>query len=205
MINPQVCIVFGLLSLVSAAPNGGQYLAKRSVVESGEKCGMAIFGNHYDENDRGHNDYPHDAFIPYHVVTNEEDFLQHVQFAPSTQSNYIVYSNYWLVDEGKTGDEATFFVAYTCPQNIRGFKLKNTHHHNSHNSGTKDFTISMADSIDGPWSPPILSGTLPDARNVSPVPVLNFDLKIPVTTSFLRFQIDSHYGLSGGLQHFSAY
>merc|ERR1711970_1442107 len=187
----KVCIVFGLLSLVSAAPNGRIHPAKITFDESDAKCGMVIYGNHYDENDQGHNDYPHDAFIPYHVVF--------------TKSNKIVYSNYWLVDEGKTGDEATFYVAYTCPQNIRGFKLKNTHHHNSNNSGTKDFTISIADSVNGPWSPPILSGTLPDARNQSPVPVLTFELKKPVTTYFLRFQIDSHYGVSGGLQHFSTY
>lgn len=204
MINLQVCIVFGLLSLVSAAPNGRIHPAKITFDESDAKCGMVIYGNHYNENDQVGLDFPHDAFIPYHVVSNEEDFLQHVHYTNSKSDN-IAYSNYWLVNSGKTGDEATFYVAYTCPQNIRGFKLKNTHHHTSNNAGTKDFTISIADSLDGPWSPPVLSGTLPDARNVSPVPVLNFELKKPVTTSFLRFQIDSHYGLAGGLQHFSTY
>ena len=95
MINLQVCIVFGLLSLVSAAPNGRIHPAKITFDESDAKCGMVIYGNHYNENDQVGLDFPHDAFIPYHVVSNEEDFLQHVHYTNS-KSNNMAYSNYWL-------------------------------------------------------------------------------------------------------------
>ena len=50
-----------------------------------------------------------------------------------------------------------------------------------------------------------MSNNLPDARNVDPVPVLQFNLGSPVTTQYVMFQIDSFYGKSGGLQYFATY
>ena len=83
--------------------------------------------------------------------------------------------------------------------------LKNTHNAWANDRGTQDFTISISESIDGPWTD-ILTGTLPDARNVYPVPVLNFDLENEVETQYLRFQVDTFYGdYGGGLQYFSTY
>ena len=59
MINLQVCIVFGLLSIVSAAPNGRIHPAKITFNELDAKCGMVIYGNHYNENDQVGLDFPH--------------------------------------------------------------------------------------------------------------------------------------------------
>jgi len=169
-----------------------------NVVENGKKldellqvtdqeCPMLVFGDYYDYGD---------VFVPYHVVTNEVDYRVH--------NTKVDNGNYWLVPIGKTGDEASLFMVFECQRYIKGFMLKNTHNGFYQDHGTQDFTISKSESIDGPWTP-ILSGTLPDARNVSPVPVMNFKLKNPVDTSYLRFQIDSYYGLGGGLQYFSTY
>lgn len=159
---------------------------------AGQDCSMVIFGDYYN-----HPSHPDDAFIPYHVVTNEEDFWA----GPSSKPDV---SNYWIVNNGKTGDEAKFDVVFSCLRNIKGFLVKNTNNNKFNDRGTKDFTISMSTSITGPWTK-ILTGRLPDAFDVSPVPVLNFKLEDPVETSFLRFQIDSYYGHGGGLQFFSTY
>jgi len=153
------------------------------------ECAMVVFGDFW----------LHDGwsttFIPYHVVTNEEDFWE---FLGENVSNY------WITGDGATGDDAQLFMAFQCQRTIKGFLLKNTHNTGHNDRGTQNFTISISDTIDGPWTD-ILTGTLPDARNVSPVPVLNFDLENEVETPYLRFQVDTYYGHGGGLQYFSTY
>jgi len=176
---------------------------QETVDENGEKldellktaaaeCPMVVFGDSFTTNNP---DYE-TTYVPYHVVTNEEDFRVYLLGEH--------HSNYWLTDNGATGDAAQLFMVFQCPRTIKGFLLKNTHAAYDNDRGTQDFTISISDSIDGPWTD-ILTGTLPDARNVSPVPVLNFDLENEVETQYLRFQVDTFYGLGGGLQYFSTY
>jgi len=173
---------------------------QETVDENGEKldellktaeCGMVVFGDNY----WGADEHP-TGFIPYHVVTNEEDFKEIVLGEWR--------SNFWVTDNEATGDAAKLFMAFQCPRTIKGFLLKNTKNNGSNDRGTQDFTISISDAIDGPWTD-ILTRTLPDARNVSPVPVLNFDLENEVETQYLRFQVDTFYGQGGGLQYFSTY
>jgi len=173
---------------------------QETVEENGEKldellktaeCGMVVFGDFYRPDV-----YP-TGFIPYHVVTNEEEILENVlgEF----------HSNYWATDNGATGDAAQLFMVFQCSRTIKGFLLKNTHNAYDNDRGTQDFTISISESIDGPWTD-ILTGTLPDARDVSSVPVLNFDLENEVVTQYLRFQVDTYWGAyGGGLQYFSTY
>jgi len=173
---------------------------QETVEENGEKldellktaeCGMLVFGDYYRPDV-----YP-TGFIPYHVVTNEEEILENVlgEF----------HSNYWATDNGATGDAAQLFMVFQCSRTIKGFLLKNTHNAYDNDRGTQDFTISISESIDGPWTD-ILTGTLPDARDVSSVPVLNFDLENEVVTQYLRFQVDTYWGAyGGGLQYFSTY
>jgi len=155
-----------------------------------KKCAMVVFGDSYDKQS-----FHPSSFSPYHVVTNEEDFYY-------DGGEGRVYGNYWVTNDQKTGDEARLYMVYQCTQSIKGFLIKNVK--SLDDRGTKDFTISISDTIDGPWTD-ILTGTLPDARNVSPVPVLNFDLENEVETTVVRFQIDSFYGGGGGLQYFSTY
>jgi len=158
---------------------------QKTVEENGEKldqllktaeCGMLVFGEYHQPDG-----WPEGAFSPYHVVTNEEDFLEENQ------------SNYWLTGDGASKE---LFMAFQCPRTIKGFLLKNTKNWIWNDRGTQDFTISISDSINGPWTD-ILTGTLPNAWDVSPVPVLNFDLENEVETQYLRFKVDTYYGNMG--------
>merc|ERR1712243_8647 len=156
---------------------------------SGEKkCAMVVLGDAYSG-------FQQTSFSPYHVVTNEEDWYNDL-------GDGIVESNYWITSDEKTGDEARLYMAYRCATIIKGFLIKNAK--GNDDRGAKDFTISISDSIQGPWTD-ILTGTLPDARNVSPVPVLNFELENEVVTKVVRFQVDSFFQWGGGLQYFSTY
>jgi len=156
------------------------------------ECAMVVFGNYWLADQ-----YPLN-YNPDHVVTNEDDYF-HID-----NYNGKKASNYWLTDDGKTGEDAYIFFAFQCPRTIKGILLKNTHNYINNDRGTQHFTISISDKIDGQWTD-ILTATLPDARNVSPVPVLNFDLEKEVETQYLRFQVDTYYGTGGGLQYFSTY
>ena len=177
---------------------------QETVDENGEKldellktaaaeCPMVVFGDFWNTDNS--DDYE-TTYVPNNVVTNEEDFREYL-FGEHR-------SNFWITDNGATGDAAQLFMVFQCPRTIKGFLLKNTHAAYGNDRGTQDFTISISDSIDGPWTD-ILTGTLPDATNVSPVPVLNFDLENEVETQYLRFQVNTYYGHGGGLQYFSTY
>jgi len=155
-----------------------------------KECAMVVFGDFHKPDQ-----YP-TTFIPYHVVTNEEDLWEKVLGED--------HSNYWLLPDRATGDAAQLFMAFQCPRTIKGFQLKNTNNNRDNNFGTNGFTISISDKIDGPWTD-ILTDSLPHAWNVSPVPVFTFDLENEVETSFVRLQVNSFYGYGGGLQHFSTY
>jgi len=182
---------YPLQTIQETVVENGEKLDELIMGEYGEKnnCPMVVFGNEYDLSQK--------AFNPYHVISNEEDIFYRLP-------DDTVHTNYWLVNDYKTGTEARLYMAFTCARTIKGFLLKNTCNGERGSRGTKDFTISISDSIDGPWTD-ILTGTLPDALDVSPVPVLNFDLENEVETKVVRFQIDSFYRLGGGLQYFSTY
>ena len=150
------------------------------------KCSMTVSGDYYLIDQQPF------SFIPYHVVTNEEDFRVDGQ------------TNYWITSDWKTGDEASLYMTFQCPVTIRGFLMKNTHNAGYQDRGTQNFTISIPDSLTGAWTD-ILTSSLPDARNVSPVPVNTYQLDTLVETSLVRFQVNTFYGRGGGLQFFSTF
>jgi len=187
---------------------------KDTVVENGEKLDELLQGEGVDKKDGSvvfgywqQSPQP-DAFVPYHVVTNEDDFI----------CMFGNVSNYWIVNNYTTGDEASFYMVFKSPQKIKGFMLKNSHNCMNRNMGTQNFTISSTDSwmneTGGPQSRPpyqnwtwadCVAGQLPDPRPQQAVPVLNFELDAAIETQFLKFRIDSYWGVGGGLQYFSPY
>jgi len=182
---------YPLKEIQETVEENGEKLDELIKGEYGENnnCPMWLFGDTYDGSSTAYN--------PYHVVTNEEDW-----WSPQ-------YTNFWMTNARKTGDEARLYMVFQCSRTIKGFLLKNTHNGERLSRGTKDFTISISDSIDGPWTD-ILTGSLPDPLDVSgvpvsPVPVLNFELENKVEAKVVRFQIDSFFHRGGGLQYFSTY
>ena len=135
---------------------------------------------------------PQLKYRPYPVVTDEEDFI--------SGNN----SNYWLTYDGQTGEDARLYMAFACPTTIRGFRIKNTHDTQHNDFGTNKFKIFASTSGSGQWTK-ILSGNLPDAWNVDPVPVLQFPLAGSLTMQYIMFQIETFYGYAGGLQYFATY
>ena len=154
-------------------------------------CGMVVSGPSYENSRLG------EMFSAYHVVTNENDFWYEFNKEPS-------FTNYWITDNYLTGNDTTLSMFFACPTTIYGFYIKNTHNAEGNDRGTKDFKIFSSDSEDGLWTE-IISGSLPDARNETDVPTQSFTLNSSVTTQYIRFQIESYYGLGGGLQYLAAY
>ena len=152
---------------------------------------MVISGDYYDSSARPL------MFQAYNVVTNEEDFWLDFSRSPSS-------TNYWLVDNKAKGTDAQPFMTFSCTKTIRGFQLRNTHNAQYKDRGTAKFSISIWDSNTNKWTE-VLTGTLPDARSTAIAPVLTYALDDAVTTDKVIFQIDSYYGLGGGLQYFATY
>jgi len=166
-----------------------------SGVNADEDCGMVIYGGSYGSTN---SNYGPSKLNPYHVITNENDYFWYDPVGAEKMGNY------WLVDSYKKGTDAQLYMNFACTRTIIGFKLKNTHNAEAHNSGTENFSIRIWDSRISKWTT-VLTGTLPDARQVSHVPVKDFKLGRPVSTQKVIFQIDSYYGVAGGLQYLSAY
>lgn len=168
---------------------------KLDELQSGKgECGMMVWGRSYGDEKE---DFGPLMWSAYHVVTKEKDFWYQYPAYPS-------FTNYWLTGNGKTGVDARLFIAFDCTTTIQGFLIKNTHNYVKQSRGTNSFKIFTSTSDSGPWTE-ILSNSLPDARNVDSVPVLRFPLASPITTQYIMFQIESYFGLGGGLQYFATY
>ena len=136
-------------------------------------------------------------YSPDHVATNEKDFWYEDPKIPS-------FTNYWLANDHNSGSDAHLNMFFACQVEIQGFYIKNTHGAAHNDRGTDAFKIFSSDSSNGPWTE-IVSGNLPDARNVENVPTLDFALETPITTQYIKFQIESYFDWGGGLQYFAAY
>jgi len=160
-----------------------------------ENCGMVIYGGSYADVDGPIGPL---VFIASNVVTNEKELWYDVANFDAVPT----YSNYWITEDGKKGADAQLHMSFACTQTITGFQLKNTHNFSFNDRGTENFSIWIWKSEE--WTK-VQTGTLNDTRNLSPVPLTTFNLRSPVRTEKVIFQIDSYYGKGGGLQYFSIY
>ena len=68
-------------------------------------------------------------------------------------------------------------------------------------SGTKDFTVSVSVSQNGPWQD-IKTGTLDDPRIEEGIPQDTETFQVQaVVARYVKFDCTSYYGLSCGLQY----
>lgn len=105
--------------------------------------------------------------------------------------------SFWLTPNGALGS-ATIDLGgqYT----ISEFQLQNTHNRGFNDRGTNAFDISI--STDGLNFSPVVSdsfGTWPK------IPVVTENGFAPVTGQFVKFNIDSYYNSSGGLNELQVY
>lgn len=101
-------------------------------------------------------------------------------------------NNYWLSGLGLSGDKAFISLDLKQYKNVTGFKIKNTKNGEEKNWGTKEFTIFGDDEL-------LLSDVFVDVEDE--VLTVDFPLKVPKLLRYIKFQIDTFYGLGGGLQY----
>ena len=104
----------------------------------------------------------------------------------------------WIAPDSYTGDGFTIRIS-DCKLNIAGIRLKNS----CCKRATRAFHIFGILEDSGPWVQ-LLEGELDDPTYLgAPRPTLQtFHLKEAVETKFLRFDVDSYWGPSGGLNYF---
>ena len=101
----------------------------------------------------------------------------------------------WIAPDNYKGHGFTLKLS-DCKLNIAGIRLKNS----CCTRGTRAFHIFGILEDGGPWVQ-LLEGELDDPTlNGAPKPMLQtFHLKEAVETKFLKFDVDSYWGPSGGL------
>jgi len=143
------------------------------------------------------------------VLTNEKDNWICKNFTSSNPPFDCPistrFTNFWILPGGVTGPFASLYLNLGCMRVVKGFMIKNTHNGLVRNAGTENFKIYISDTQDGEYKE-VLNGTLSDARKVKVVPVEKFMLTQPFPSAkFIKFQVESFYQGSGGLQYFSIY
>ena len=110
--------------------------------------------------------------------------------------------NYWLAEWQKTTEQGFTLKLDDCARLIAGCQIKNTGKGNS-GIATKNFKISGSMNENGPWET-LLEDQLVDTSRGEAASLLNFTFKEPVEIQFVKFDLISYWGSSGGLQYFAA-
>ena len=111
--------------------------------------------------------------------------------------------NYWLAENYKTTGQGFALKLDICKRSIAGIQLKNIGGHRRTYRATKEYNVSGSLRKDGPWKL-LVQGQLNDTRDKH-APLVNFTFEEPAEIQFLRFELVSYWGYSGGgLQYFAA-
>jgi len=111
--------------------------------------------------------------------------------------------NFWLAEYGKTTGQGLTLRVDDCPRLIAGCQIKNLGK-GGYNWATKDFKISGSQNKNGPWET-LVEDKLVDTSRGQSASLLNFTFEEPVEIQFLKFDLVSYWGGSGGgLQYFGA-
>ncbi len=107
--------------------------------------------------------------------------------------------SFWLTPNGQMGSAT---IDLGSQYSIDSFQLQDTHNRGYNDRGTNAFDISV--SSDGVNFAPVLADSFSQSawQNLSLVPETSF---APVTGEFVKFNIDSLYGSSGGLNELQVF
>ena len=123
-------------------------------------------------------------------------------------------ANYWLSEEGKTGEDQGFILYLGCIKTVTGVSLKNTHNAHHHDRSTKKFRILGSATENGPWQELLVANDEDMERRrraygpgwlalVQDTPVQQLMFAKPTDVSFIKFELLEYYGHGGGLQYFA--
>ena len=111
-------------------------------------------------------------------------------------------ANYWLTEDGKTGDKQGFIMDLGCETVVSGLNLKNTHNYEHKDRSTKKFRLHGSPNHNGPWTE-LLVSELEDSRNQNPPPLQTVPFANSEVVRFVKFELLEYWGLlGGGLQYF---
>lgn len=79
----------------------------------------------------------------------------------------------WLVPNGTNNTDAELIIDLGCTKKIKGLQMKNI---KKEDGGTKNFTIFLSESAEGPWKP-ILTVDFPEQDAYGCAALETFDLK----------------------------
>ena len=130
----------------------------------------------------------------FHMRNILYDACDHFSYNPPS-------ANYWLAP---ARSRASIILDLGCSQVIDGLTMKNTRNAHQNDRGLEKFSIAISNSTSGPWRI-VFNGSLPDVRNFScNIPLNNFSEELSEearTTSAVKLQVLSWYGLGAGLQY----
>ena len=112
-------------------------------------------------------------------------------------------TNFWLAQHNKTKGEGFTIRLDYCKRIIVGIQIKNKGKGPNDNRATDEFRVSGSLNETGPWKT-LVEAHLADTRGVN-APLVNFTFVEPVEIKYIKFELVSYWGGSGGgLQYFAA-
>ena len=140
-----------------------------------------------------------DVFPASNILTLDDDDEWSSPEVPIEQRDP---ANYWLTEEGKTGEEQGFIMYLGCRKTVAGVSLRNTHNAWHHDRSTKKFRILGSATNSGPWQE-LLVADLEDSRRQDPPPLQQLIFDNSAVVSFVKFELLEYHGSGGGLQYFA--
>jgi len=107
---------------------------------------------------------------------------------------------YWLTPDGYKGEG--FIAVLDSSGPWKGIILRNTHNGKHKDRSTKEFSLYLGSSSNGPWTSVLIDYELEDSRQQNPPPLQKINFKSGSQTGkYVRFDVDDYYGYGAGLQY----
>ena len=116
--------------------------------------------------------------------------------------NGVIY-NFWLAEWQKTTGQGFTLKLDDCARLISGCQIKNMGKGSGTARATKNFKISGSHNEKGPWET-LMEDQLVDTSRGEAASLIIYDFDNSVEIQFIRFDLISYWGSSGGLQYFAA-
>ena len=111
-------------------------------------------------------------------------------------------ANYWLAENGKTGEDQGFILDLGCALPVWGVNLRNTRNADHNDRSTKKFLVRGSLRMEGPWKK-LLTANLHDSRHQDPPPLQALMFEKSVVVTLVKFELLEYWGAGGGLQYFT--